>query len=181
MSKIVMWLKKTLLIGVVASLGLSALPLASVYALSPNDTPTPTQISNDKLQQIWAKEQLVYAKIGTLLDRADLMIPKIQALIDKAKQNGKDVSAVQAALDAFSNAVKQAHPIYESAKGIIASHQGFDDTGAVTDPTKALETVKDLRNKFLEIRQVIGDTGKNLRQAIKDFRAANQPTPTPVP
>jgi hypothetical protein len=117
------------------------------------------------------------------MGRTDEFVEKVQKLIDRAKENGKDVSAVQAALDAFKAAVKDAQPTYESIKGIINSHQGFDTNGKVTDPEKAAETVKAMHEKFKEIRDAMNGTGKALHQAIKAFREANpriQPTPIPT-
>lgn len=183
MSKIAMWFRKIVMVGVVISLGLAVMPMLSVYALGSTDpatptAPTPGQISTDRLQTAWAREQAAYDRIGNLLDRADTLIPRIQSLIDKAKANGKDISALQAALDAFSSAVKQVHPIYESSKGIIASHKGFDDAGNVTDPAAALETVKGLRDNLKEMRQTLGTTLADLRDAIQALRGAN-PTSTP--
>ena len=80
---------------------------------------------------------------------------------------------MQAALDAFNDAIKDAHPIYESARGIINSHQGFDDNGKVTDAEQAKETVKVMGEKLKEIKEAMSGTGKALRAAIKAFRAAN--------
>ncbi len=184
MSKIAMWLRKGLLAGVAVAMSLAFLPLEGAYALVSTDPGTPTppaasQISIERLQTVWAREQAAYNRIGRLLDRADLLIPRIQTLLDRAKANGKDVSAVQAALDAFAAAVKQVHPIYESGKGIIASHSGFDASGNVTDSAVALETVQDLHATLKEIRQTIGTTLKDLRSAIRAYRQMNSPaTPT---
>jgi hypothetical protein len=112
-----------------------------------------------------------------------LFTEKAQMLIDRAQANGKDVSALQAALDAFEAALKEAQPIYESAKGIVNSHQGFDGNGKVTDAVKAQATVNAMRGKFKEIKDAMNGTGKALRDAIRAFRAANprqQRTPTPA-
>jgi hypothetical protein len=84
-------------------------------------------------------------------------------------------------LDAFEAATKNAHPIYESAKGIINSHQGFDADGKVTDPEKARETVKAMGEKLKAIKDAMNGTGKALREAIKAFREANpRPVKTPT-
>jgi len=184
MSPIVMWLKKVFLIAMVAALGLAALPAVNVYALGQTDPSTPTapgQISTDRLEQIWSREQAAYGRWGKFFDNVDARISKAQELIDKAKANGKDVSALQAALNAFSDAVKQAKPIYESGKGAIASHQGFDSNGKVTDQTKAIDTVRDLGGKLKEIRQTIFPAAKALREAVRAFREANHPAATPAP
>ena len=122
--------------------------------------------------------QRVYERQGRILDRADEMVERFQDRIDRMEENGKDVTALQAALDTFEDALKEAHPIYESAKGIINSHQGFDADGEVTDREKALETIRDLGAKLKEIREIVGEPGKALREAIKAFRDANRPADT---
>src|SRR5262245_118474 len=143
MSTIVRWLRKTLVMAAIAALGLAAVPTAGVYAREGADPVTPPagRISTERLEEIWAREQAAYQRLGTFLDKVDDRIAKAQGLIDKAKSNGKDVAALQAAFDAFAAAVKQAHPLYESLKGVVSSHQGFDANGKVTDQVKALETV----------------------------------------
>jgi hypothetical protein len=80
---------------------------------------------------------------------------------------------VQTALNAFKDAVKTAQPIYESIKGVINSHQGFDADGKVTDSAKALETVKDMHAKIQSIKTAMNGTVRALHQAILAFRAAN--------
>jgi hypothetical protein len=174
-------LRKTILFALVLVLGLAAMPFVSVYAAGENDpTPPPQgQISNERLERVWARQLRIYERMG----RTDEFVVKVQKLIDRAKANGKDISGVQATLDAFKAALKDAHPIYESVKGIINSHQGFDSNGKVTDAEQAKETVKAMHEKFKEIREVMNGTGKALREAIKAFREANprpQPTLTPT-
>ena len=174
---------KTLLIALVAALAVASLPLVSVSAAGEDDPKPPQgQVSNERLERVWARQLRLYEKIGNGFDRSDAFVEKVQKLIDRAKENGKDVSAVQSALDAFEEAMKKAHPVYESAKGIINSHQGFDNDGKVTDPEKAKETVKAMVEKLKEIRNAVGDTGKALREAIKAFREANpRPEKAPTP
>jgi len=183
MSMIKWLLKKIVMAAALAALVLAALP-SGASALSPAEPPTPPatgQLSPERLERIWVREQRTYERLGRLFENSDALLEKAQSLIDRAKANGKDVSAVQAALDAFSASVKQARPIYESGKGILASHQGFDAAGKVTDPDKASQTVRDLRTKLTEIRETLGGTGKALREALRAFRQANKPVPTPTP
>ena len=185
MSMIAIWLKRSLMVAVVAAMGLSALPFVNAYAQSANPpvTPAPSQPSSGKLQKAWAREQTIYARVGKILDGANNLISKIQARLDDAKGKGKDVSAVQTALDSFSAAVKNVQPIYADLQTIIQSHSGFDASGNVTDPTQALQTVQNFKSKSEEIRQAgVGAAGKALREAIRAFRQANPPaTPAPSP
>jgi hypothetical protein len=116
------------------------------------------------------------------MGKAEDFVAKVQKLLDRASAKGKDVSAVQAALDAFTVALKNAKPVYESMKGIINSHQGFDASGKVTDPEKAKETVQAMHAKMQEIKTAMNGTGKALHEAIKAFREANpRPVKTPKP
>ena len=169
--------KKSILFALIAALLMASLPFVSVSAAAADD-PTPpaqTQLTNERLEKIWAHQLRVYERMG----RADELIAHAQWLIDRLKSNGKDISALQAALDAFAAAVKDAHPVYESMNGIVNSHQGFDDTGKVTDPMKARATVKAMHGKIQEIKTILNGTGKALREAIKVFRQAN-PRPQPT-
>jgi hypothetical protein len=183
MSMIVMWFKKAWLIALVAGLGIGSLPSVNALALEPPGltTPTPPQSPDDRLESIWAREQDIYTKLGSFLNNSDTFITKAQMLINRAKANGKDTTALQAALDAFAYAVKKAEPIYQSAGMIVMSHQGFDANGKVVDQVQALATIKGMRNKFLEIRQLLQDPRQALQDAIKAFRDANKPSATPAP
>ena len=166
--------KKTLLVALVAALAMASLPLFNVSAAGEGDPPAPQgEVTGERLEKVWAKQLRLYEKLGKGFDRSDGFAEKVQTLIDRAKENGKDVSAVQSALDAFEAALKDAHPVYESAKGIINSHQGFDDNGKVTDLEKAKETVKAMGEKLKEIKDSMDGTGRALREAIKAFREAN--------
>ncbi len=184
MSKRFIWFKKIVVAAVVAGLGLSALPLASAFALGLNDTaapPAPGQISDARLGQIWAREQIVNQRLGLMFAKSDPMLARAQKLIDRAKANGKDVSAVQSALDALAAAVQQAQPVYEAGQSVIRSHQGFDSAGNVTDVTQATATVKSVRDMFMEIKQILQAPRKALREAVRAFRAANKPAGTSTP
>ena len=180
MKKFTTLFKKTILVALIAAMALAALPVTSAYASDLNDPADPpagdgTGRSGERLKHAWVRLQRAYERQGRMLDRADTMAEKIQNLIDRMEENGKDVVALQAALDAFEDAIKDAHPIYEGAKGIINSHKGFDDDGKITDREKAVETVKDLGSMLKEIRGIVDEPGKALREAIRAFRDANRP------
>lgn len=174
--------KKSILVVLVTAMALATLPLTYVYASELNDPTSPPadnlQLSNERLEQVWVRLQRVHELQGRVLNRADRMTDRFQYLIDRMNENGKDTTDLQAALDAFEKALKEAHPVYESTKGIINPHQGFDADGKVTDREKAIETVKKLRDKMQEVRGIIGEPGKALREAIKTFRDTRHPADT---
>ena len=157
----------------IAAFALTALPVVAFAADDP--PPTRPELTEEKLEEIWARQLKIYERMGEMFDKADERIEKIQSMIDRASENGRDVSALQAALDAFEAAVINAKPIYNGMNGIVASHQGFDDDGKVTDFDKAKSTVAEMREKFKEINSVVNATFKALQEAIKAFREANKP------
>ena len=185
MSMIVVGFRKSLIVALLAALSLAALPFAGAAAQTtqPPASALPAQPSNQRLQTAWAKEQMVFARIGKILDRAGGLISRIQSRLDKAQAGGKDVSAVQAALNAFSQAIKNVQPIYAGMQTAVQSHAGFDASGNVTDPTLALQTVRDFHAQAEQIRQAgVREAGRALRQAIQALRRDNQAaTPSPAP
>ena len=169
--------KKMILVALAAALVLAAFPVTGVFAQGEN--PPKGELTNERLERIWARQLKIYERLGKGFDDIDGQIAKFQARIDKAAENGKDVTAIQAALDAFEAALKSAKPTYESMNGIVNSHQGFDANGKVTDAEKAKSTVQDMRAKLKELKSEMGGTGKALREALKAFREANKPANAP--
>jgi predicted nucleic acid-binding Zn-ribbon protein len=170
--------KKMILAVLSAALVFAAFPVTSAFAQGEN--PPKAELTTEKLEQVWARQLTNYEKIGKGFDDTDAQIAKFQARIDKAAENGKDVTALQAALDAFESAMKSARPTYASMSGIVNSHQGFDANGKVTDAEKAKSTVQEMRTKMQELKSAMGGTGKALREALKAFRAANKPAEAPA-
>lgn len=175
-----------IMLGVLAfSLLLAGLPLGSAHAAGLNDTATPPpaaqkQLKNPRLERAFARETRVLKRVGKLYEQLDAGFPKLQARIDKAKSKGVDVTGVQAALDAVKKALGDARPLYNQAKTIADTHNGFDANGKVTDPAAALETVKSLRETGKQFKDAMGGTVKALHEAIKSLRQSHH-TPTPVP
>lgn len=168
--------KKMILMVLTVALVFAAFPVTSVFAQGEN--PPKYGMTNEKLEQIWARQLKTYERIGKGFENTVAQVEKIQARIDKAASDGKDVTALQAALDAFESAIKSAKPTYESMNGIVNSHQGFDANGKVTDAEKAKSTLKEMRTKMQELKSEMGGRGKALREAMKAFREANRPADT---
>jgi hypothetical protein len=175
-------LRKTMLFALVSVLAAAAMPFASASAAGDTltnmyDPLVPASgariIPEERLERIWARQLRIYQRIGHSFEHDDEFVARVQGLIDRAKANGKDVSDVQTALDAFEAALKEARPVYESARGIVNSHQGFDGDGKVINAQKAQETVDAMRGKFKEIKDAMGGTGRALHESIRAFREAN--------
>ena len=178
MSKTANAARKLLLLLILAGLGLMLMPTAPVHAQAgaePGTPPVPAERRSWRLERVWARQHRMHERLAVMFDRAQRRIDGAQDRIDQAEANGKDVSALQAALDAFSDALQEARPVYESGNGIIAAHKGFDPNGKVTDAAIAAETVEAMGGKLKEVRSIMLEPGKALRAAIRAFRQTNRP------
>ncbi len=170
--------KKMILVTLTVVLVFAAFPMTSVFAQSEN--PPKGELTDEKLEQIWVRQLKNYDRLSKGFEDTDAQIAKFQARIDKAAENGKDVTALQAALDAFESALKSAKPTYDSMRGIVNSHSGFDESGKVTDAGLAKSTAQEMRTKMQELKSKMGGTGKALREVLKAFREANKPANAPT-
>jgi hypothetical protein len=183
MFKLTPFFKKFALAVLVLAIGLAALPASSVAAAGLKDQPTPPAnktVDNTRLEQAWTRAQAVYQRQSGQLAKADEFIAKTQALIDMANTKGLDTSAVQAALTALAAAVPAARTANQPGAAIVASHNGFDASGKVTDRTAAIATLKSLTQVLKDTRAAMNGTGKALIEAVKAFRAANKPAQAPA-
>lgn len=172
------WFKNILLVAMALALVAAALPWTSAFAAPAADPTTPPvdgEKSNTRIESLWTREQNAVERIGKVIDRSNTMTEKVQTWINKARENGKDVTALQAALDAYKQAVQEAGPMYEQAQSIVSEHAGFDADGKVTDREQAIQTLKDLGTQLKTLREQVGTPGNALREAIKAFREANKP------
>ena len=173
------WFKNILLAAMALALVAAALPWTSAFAAPAADPTTPPadgEKSNTRIESLWTREQRAVERMGKVIERSDTMTEKVQTWIDRARENGKDVTALQAALDAYKQAVQEAGPMYEQAQSIVNEHAGFDADGKVTDREQAIQALKELGAQLKDLREQVGTPGKALREAIKAFREANKPT-----
>ncbi len=180
----------TLVIGLIVGLVVVALPFQSVFASGEDAASIPTDISsadpattNSRLELAFVREKSILARISEASNNFSLVTSDIQTFLDKAKSNGKDVSAIQTAFDAFKTAFQSGKTYYDQANTILTSQAGFDNNGKVIDAQKARTTVKSLRDILLQYNGTVKTSRQALRDAVRNFRLANPrknaaPTPT---
>ena len=186
-------LRKIVLGTMIAALSLTAiglaLPLTSASAagFTDNTTPPAARKSSDpvqinlRLEMAFARQQYNLQRIGLELGSSTQQQTRVQKLIDTAKANGKDTSALQTAFDALKTALITGQPLYDQAKTAATTHAGFDTSGKVSDAETAKATLKTINLALQQYRQTVGSAIKNLRTASDAFRQANpRPTKTPV-
>lgn len=164
-------ISKIMMSVLVIALAFAAIPVTNAYAAD-ETPPTPT---DEKLEKIWARQSKMYERIGKAFEDTDTHIAKFQEMIDKAAENGKDVTGLQSALDAYEAALIASRPAYESLGQTFRTHSGFDANGNVINSEKAQAAVKEAREQMKALKESMGGSFKVLREAIKAFREANKP------
>ena len=170
-----MLFKKMTLAALVFALILAAFPLTGVFAAGQADDPLPPADGYPRLEKAWARMNHRYERTGKFFDKSDELADKADRMIERLKEAGEPTAELEAALAAYQEAVKQAQPIYESCKGIIASHRGFDSDGKVTDPAQAIQTIGDLGSKLMEVHEAMNGTARDLVELMKSIRDAHKP------
>lgn len=167
-------ISKIMMAVLAVALTVAAFPVTSVFAAD-EQPPVRGELTDEKLEKLWARQVQAYERMGKGFEDTEAHIAKIQGMIDKAAENGKDVSALQSALDAYAAALAASKPAYDALGEVITAHAGFDADGKVTDSEQAQATVKEAREQMQALKSSMGDTFKALREAIKAFREANKP------
>jgi hypothetical protein len=185
--RIDMNLKKLVSICLLAALlvGVAVFAFPGGSAAAQSSTPPPKDpqdrinLINARLERMLRLEKATLDRMTRHFERLDLFITRVEALINRAKDNGKDVSALEAALSEFQASESDARLVLNSASDLLAAHPGFDAHGKVTDRETAKTTIADVRTQFKDIRAKIGEAAKNLHEAIKAWREGNPPQTTP--
>ena len=178
MFRITALFKNIALAALVLAIGLAAFPFTGASAVGLNGQGI-AQPDNFRLQKVWAREQAIYQREGTLLANASNFIARVQALIDKANQKGWDTSSVQAALNALSAVIPAVQTAHAPGAAIVTGHAGFDADGIVIDRTIAIGTARSLAQVLKDTRTAMDGTGRALRAAIRAFRDAHPRPATP--
>ncbi|HEX9017666.1 MAG TPA: hypothetical protein VF806_00665 [Anaerolineaceae bacterium] len=154
-----------------------ALPTGTVAAQSTTPPTSPTPAAPDasarqarvetRLEKLYQRELKALDAQGKRLSKVDERVTKIQARIDKAKDNGKNVTVLQKLLDDFKASLTGMHADHQSAAVVLKNHLGFSSDGKVTDLKLARQTVADAGRIMKQVRQ---DLVASLRQLVQDVR-----------
>ena len=178
MHKTTMVKLRSTLLGALLAAGLILQPAGVVAAQGVGDPTNPPAAGarDARLERTWLRQQRSLDRLEFMFGHVEQRLENAQQRIDAAKAGGKDVSALQAALDAFSKAIQVAGPSLDSAKGILLSHNGFDEHGNVIDAEAAGTTVEQMSHALEAVRDTMLQPGRALRDALRAFLANNRPT-----
>jgi hypothetical protein len=177
---------------VAAAMALSLQPAMQVFAMSPAEDTTPPQVTplpegdgsrvkQAALGKLFQVEEKNHNRQQEMINKADKGANRLSELIARAKENGKDTAALEKALADFNTKLGEVRLAYDQTGRLIKQHAGFDDQGKVTNPEIARKTLEDVRKGNQEVRQMLAQAIKGLREAGQEFRKANpRPYPTPA-
>ena len=165
--------KKGLLIatGMLVVLGtIFSVPTNVVFAApaTPASYPALTKAYQD--DQNWFKAQ--HVNVG----RADGVVTQVQALITTAKSDGISTSGLEAALDVFQAQLRTAKASHATASAVLSAHKGFDNSGNVTNPVLAAQTVRDATQSLSDAHNVLVQSSRDLLTALSLWSAHNHIT-----
>ncbi len=157
-SKIVRWLSLVVVVVVLAALSFSS--IASAASPAQNGT---------RLENLYKREQLVLADQQTRLNLSNQAIAAAQTWINDLSSEGKDVSAVQAALAKFQSGVSDAQNYFNTAQSVLNAHDGFDGSSKATNMVQALKTVVDAGRAEVQFHLKITQATLDFRLAVRQY------------
>jgi hypothetical protein len=176
--------RKILSMFLVAVVAVSVVAIAVSNGNVAAQTPTPTQQPKDpqaqaanaaaRLEKLYQAELKMVDNQATNFGKVTDLTSKVNALIAKAKANGKDTSVLEAGLTQFTAKTSDAQKIHDGAASLLQAHVGFDANGKVVDRAAARDTLQNGRSQLQDARQLVGQAIKDFRQTVKTWRDANQ-------
>lgn len=117
-----------------------------------------------KREQNWVNQQAAH------LQKSAQIAGTTQKLIDAAKAEGQDVSVLEAALAQFNATIAGAQADHDQAAGIVASANGFDGSGNVTDLNSARQTVESARLALHSAHIAIAQATNELAKVLNEWK-----------
>ena len=152
---------------------IASMALAPAYAASePVTGPTPGPLDT-LLSSIYQREQAWLGIQSNTLTDANTIAVNAQNWINTLKGQGKDTTALSAALTTFNGQVAAAQSAHDTAAGILSAHDGFDASGQVTNASTAAGTLRKAYQSLQSAHLTLLSAGINLRLAVRNWINAN--------
>lgn len=149
----------------------SPAPLASGETAKLQITRTPiSQAIDQQMTFTLQRERNWLQREGLHLNWATQIAQKAQEIINKAQQDGLDVTALQNALNTFNAQIPTAQSSYNQAASILASPAGFDGSGNVTNAQTAHQTLASARDALQQTHLTLANASLSLRTAFQNWR-----------
>jgi hypothetical protein len=149
--------------------------VAAVLMARPGSTASAAELKQGGvgLENLLKREQIVLNNQQERLTLSDQVATTAQQWITDLQAEGKDVSALQAALTAFQAGVAQARGSFDTARQLLDAHAGFDANGQVTEASLALKAVSDAGRAERQCHLTLTQATIDFRAAVRAYRQAN--------
>ncbi len=127
---------------------------------------TPTPASYAALTKAYQDDQNWFKAQHVNVGRADNVVTQVQALITAAKSDGITTGGLEAALDVFQAQLRTVKFSHATANVVLSAHKGFDNSGNVTNPVLAAQTVKDATQSLSDAHNVLVQSSSDMLTAL---------------
>ena len=131
------------------------------------------QARDERLERWYEREQAWLSLQQEYLNKMNEVASKVQQFITTQQSKGKDVSALQAALDTFKLQTATAQSAHNTAASVLGTHNGFGANGQVVDANQARLTLIDARQSLRDAHYMMLQAAHDLRAAFRAWRAGN--------
>lgn len=185
MKKFSKGLSISLMVALLAGVFLFVFPTSTVHAEGLDDDPPGNGeklgLIKQRLETAFERQQANLVRQAENIQKLNLISAKTQERIDALREKGMDVVDLEAALTAFEGSIPGINVSHQVAVTLVDAHAGFGDNGKVTDIQTAGSTVKSIFDALKSTRQMMFEATRELRQAFRNFREANPPSPKVEP
>ncbi len=169
----------SLLVGLVSFGFVPVTPVHAEASLAPTRAPAVNAAIDQTLSNIFHQEQNWLLIQQNNLSEANIILSKLNQLIQAAQNEGKDVSALKSVVGTLTSLIDTAQSDHNNASQILAAHNGFDGSGSVTNRVDARNTLVAAHQPLLEAHMSIVQAAADLRAAVLAWRTKNlKPTVT---
>jgi lysozyme family protein len=126
-------------------------------------------VSSNSLKHV----QRWLAGLQVSLTKASELEADYQNLFMEAGWQGVDTTTIAAALATFEAQINLATPYITTADAVLATHDGFDDNGNVTDKAAAKITYQTAKQALKNARTILIKAGKDYSNAVRKWEKAN--------
>jgi len=147
--------------------------ISPALAAPPAQEGDPAARAAERLELLYKRVQNIRDAQANRLERAGNIADRVTDLIARLEEDGYEVGDLQAALATFEASVADATATHQTAVDILATHAGFDDSGAMTDREAAIETLRPAGQALRDTHFTLAHATVDLRRAILDWREAH--------
>jgi hypothetical protein len=124
--------------------------------------------------------EMVNSKVGEIIQRSEQLETKLEKILSEMKQQGVEVTDIDAKLNSFSEKIEAARAKFDEAKALLKEVRDLKGTsGTMTDDMKAKadkahELAKEAHGSLKEANQILIDIWKEVKQSKANVKIEDE-------